>query len=345
MKPRRPLGPGMRLLLRGIHAVNRRTLGYSAPFLDEVVRQYGLRGALTRLTRVQEIAELLEARLGERDAHLLIGFASLWNGCSFCTLGHIHAANLAHFRDTGALLPLAEDELRRRMLADDDAALLAHLRDVLADQHAATLARLERQYQLKTGEVPHPALLPGTPAAAAPRGRPPRPRHHCLRLAQSLLAGRPRDRRAGRPVPAAARPRPAAPLRRRPPGPAARLSAPPGTCPEGQPQPATSRASRPKVRTACASRSDHGNPQLMRMQFAKRGLAEKIGPGATLICCASARACSSSALVPGGNSTHSTKPPAGRDTRVPAGKCSAIAWLTCRTCAASLRRIARRWCS
>lgn len=168
MKPRRTLGPGMRLLLRGIHAVNRRTLGYSAPFLDEVVRQYGLRGALTRLTRVQEIAELLEARLGERDAHLLIGFASLWNGCSFCTLGHVHAANLAHFRDTGALLPLAEDELRRRMLADDDAALLAHLRDVLADQHAATLARLERQYQLKTGEVPHPALLPGTAAATTP---------------------------------------------------------------------------------------------------------------------------------------------------------------------------------
>jgi hypothetical protein len=65
------------------------------------------------------------------------------------------------------------------------------------------------------------------------------------------------------------------------------------------------------------------------MQLANRGLAEKIGPGATLIACASALSCSSSALVPGGSSTHSTKPPAGRDTRVPAGKCSAIAALTC----------------
>jgi hypothetical protein len=168
VKPRRPLGPGMRLLLRGIHAINRLTLGYSAPFLDEVVRHYGLRGAMTRLGRVQEIAELLEARLGERDAHLMIGFASLWNGCGFCTLGHIHAANLAHFRDTGALFPLDEDDLRRRMREEGDAEMLAHLTDVLAGEHASTLARLQRQYQLKTGEVPHPALLPGTPAAATP---------------------------------------------------------------------------------------------------------------------------------------------------------------------------------
>lgn len=166
MKPRRALNLGERLALRGIHALSRAFAGYRAPFLDEVVRQYGLRGAMARLRRAQEIADLLEAELGERDGHLLIGFASLWNGCLFCTIGHIHAANLAHFRDTGELFPLDEDDLRRAIVRNDDAELLAQIRGSLA-RHPALAARFERQYHLKSGEVPHPSLLPGAGPSAS----------------------------------------------------------------------------------------------------------------------------------------------------------------------------------
>ena len=91
--------------------------------------------------------------------------------------------------------------------------------------------------------------------------------------------------------------------------------------------------------------SHHGYPQLRRMQFANRGFAEKMGPGAMLIPAASARACSSRAFTPGGSSSQSTKPPAGRVARVPAGKCSATASLTRSTCEASLRRSWRKWWS
>lgn len=162
MSPRRPLGLGQRLALRGVHALSRLFVGYRTPFLDEVVRRHGLRGSAARLRQAQAIADALEHGLGERDAHLLIGCASLWNGCQFCALGHIHAANLAHFRDTAELFPLDEDELARRLHDDTDAALLAHLRDALVD-HPAALARVERLYQLKAGHVPHPALQPGAP--------------------------------------------------------------------------------------------------------------------------------------------------------------------------------------
>lgn len=155
------LGLGQRLALRGLHAASRLLAGYAAPLVDEVVRRHGLRGGMARLQQLQTIVDAIEARLGERDAHLVVGWASLWNGCRFCALGHVHAANLAHFRDTGELFPLDEDDLARRLDTDSDAQLLAHLRAMLGERHPDALARLERLYQLKAGHVPHPALTPG----------------------------------------------------------------------------------------------------------------------------------------------------------------------------------------
>lgn len=163
MSVRPALGLGRRLALRGLHAASRLLAGYAAPLVDEVVRRHGLRGATARLRQLQAIVDAIEARIGERDAHLVIGWASLWNGCRFCALGHVHAANLAHFRDTGELFPLDEDDLARRLHTDSDAQLLAHLRAALGERHPATLARLERLYQLKAGHVPHPALVPDAP--------------------------------------------------------------------------------------------------------------------------------------------------------------------------------------
>lgn len=159
-----------RAALRALSVLGRLTTGYDVPFLADVVAQYGLRGAMARLGTLEKIVAVLEAAWGTRDAHHLIGFAALYNGCHFCALGHIYAANLVHFRDTGAVFPLDERALRERMRVDDDRQLLDFVRARLTDPtHAGLVALLERQFQLKVGEAPHPAL--GTAPAGSPTER------------------------------------------------------------------------------------------------------------------------------------------------------------------------------
>lgn len=159
-----------RLALRGIDLLGTLSGAFRVPFLEAVVAQYGLRGAFARLGKVEQIVAALEAELGDSDSHFVVGFASLYNGCEFCSLGHIYAANLLYFRATGRLHPLDELEIRDHLRVDSDRELLDFsLGRLAAPEHAPLAALLERQHRLKTGELPHPAL--GTAPADAPTER------------------------------------------------------------------------------------------------------------------------------------------------------------------------------
>ena len=79
-------------------------------------------------------------------------------------------------------------------------------------------------------------------------------------------------------------------------------------------------ANRPIVATACSTLGDQ-KAAFRRTQFRYFPRAEKIGPGAMEIPAPMARSWSFSASTYSGHSTQRMYPPAGRETRVPFGKC------------------------
>ncbi|MCB9700871.1 MAG: hypothetical protein H6711_03140 [Myxococcales bacterium] len=139
-----------RALARVLNAITWVGNGYAPPFSSELLRSYSLRELTRRSAAVTELAKVIEADLGERDGHLLLGFASLWNGCQVCALGHIYAGNLAHFRDRGELLAVDEQALSRLMRVSTDAELLEYSERCLAGPgEARILGLVRRLYQIK----------------------------------------------------------------------------------------------------------------------------------------------------------------------------------------------------
>ncbi len=153
MSRRERLNLGERLVLRAINGFSKLTYGYDAPFLEEIVKVYGMREGFKRASSIEEIIDRFETKLGERDGHIVLGYASLWNGCEFCSLGHIYAGNLAHFRDTGELFPLDEQVLRAKLREGDDAEILEYTAASLPE-HSRLRELLLRQFELKSGAAP-----------------------------------------------------------------------------------------------------------------------------------------------------------------------------------------------
>lgn len=131
-------------------------MGYTVGFAEELVRQHGL-GGLVKFSRATlGVLEDLIRALGESDAHLLSAFASFWNGCEYCTYGHVLAHNLHWYHETQRLFPLDEQDVTALMRRSDD-EVAAELRRLLAQpEHASKLARLEALARVRAGEVAQP---------------------------------------------------------------------------------------------------------------------------------------------------------------------------------------------
>jgi hypothetical protein len=128
--------------------------GYALPFTEDLVRSFGVRGAVQELLRYRRVQEALTARYGERDAHLLLGFAALWNGCGYCSVGHMFASNLLRYREQALLFPIDQDEAERLQHMTDEGAM-ERVRELLRgdSRYARVLALIERQFKLKRGEA------------------------------------------------------------------------------------------------------------------------------------------------------------------------------------------------
>jgi hypothetical protein len=125
--------------------------GYAVPFGEEMINTLGFRGVAQAGKDLEASSQTVMRLFGDRDGQLLIGMAALWNGCTFCSVGHVHAANLYHLRDHGELFPLDEREvLPLQRLRDVE--VMRRLREKFAaPAFARTLALLVRQQELKTG--------------------------------------------------------------------------------------------------------------------------------------------------------------------------------------------------
>lgn len=140
-----------RAFLGALRFVSEPAEGYWASFMEEVVRTYGLSGFVKWAQGTVKAQKALFEHFGEKETHLYSAMASAWNGCDYCAYGHMLAYNLLEYSETQKLFPIDEREMPE-LLRMRDQEILALLRERLkAPEHQKTLARLERQYQLRIG--------------------------------------------------------------------------------------------------------------------------------------------------------------------------------------------------
>jgi len=103
------------------------------------------------------VLEDMTRAVGEGEAHLLSSFASFWNGCDYCTYGHMLAHNLHWYHDTQKLFPLDEQEVTLALMRRSDDEVLAEVRRVLgAPEYASRLTRVEALAKVRAGELAQP---------------------------------------------------------------------------------------------------------------------------------------------------------------------------------------------
>jgi hypothetical protein len=144
----RELSRSERLFLVAMQKLSTKMEGFSVLFADELVRQYGITGFLRWVVRMKGLWKELTTHFGERDAHLLTAFATMWNGCGYCAEGHLLAYNLVHFNETGELSPLDEKEIQPLMRKRGDEIVRLLRERLTGPRWAKTLALILRQRDL-----------------------------------------------------------------------------------------------------------------------------------------------------------------------------------------------------
>lgn len=124
------------------------TRGYAIAFDEELVRQHGIMGFMKWGRSTEAALESLFDAFGDRHTHLLAAFASMWNGCDYCTFGHLLALNLYVYRDTGTFFPIDEAETGS-LLRMRDGEVLAELEKRLTAQYPEMVRLVKRQHELR----------------------------------------------------------------------------------------------------------------------------------------------------------------------------------------------------
>lgn len=127
------------------------SIGYYVDFDEELVRQHGIKGLITWGKSTRDAFDEIVASLGVERAHLVAAFASFFNGCDYCSWGHIFALNLLYLERTGKLYPLDETEVLD-LMKQGDTLVFEELRARLSGnpEYAEDLRLLERQHALRT---------------------------------------------------------------------------------------------------------------------------------------------------------------------------------------------------
>lgn len=128
-------------------------LGLRPPWFDELVRIHGFPGLKRWSDTVQLAVETLTEHHGELLAQVLLGLGALWNGCLYCSRGHLLAANLLYFESTRCLFPLCEEEVPRWHSSSED-AVLTEIEECLEGDELRSIGELVLlQGRIKLGRV------------------------------------------------------------------------------------------------------------------------------------------------------------------------------------------------
>ena len=125
-------------------------IGYSVNFDEELLRQHGISGLIKWGRATQAAFDHIATKLGLEEAHLVAAFASFFNGCDYCSWGHLFALNLIYLERTGKLYPVDEEEVLE-LMRRGDSAVFEELRLRLGE-HPEHLRLLLRQQELRTLE-------------------------------------------------------------------------------------------------------------------------------------------------------------------------------------------------
>jgi hypothetical protein len=89
--------------------------------------------------------------------NLVLAIAGLLNGCRYCGVGHLYAANLYYFQSTGKLLPIDERQTHQLQCMPFE-ELNDYIRDSLSDSEFAEMSRvMQRVLHLRLGNRPETA--------------------------------------------------------------------------------------------------------------------------------------------------------------------------------------------
>ena len=137
--------------IKSMRALAGVSIGYYVNFDEELVRQHGIAGFMKWGQATQAAFEEITEKLGVEQAHLVAAFASFFNGCDYCSWGHLFALNLLLLERTGKVYPIDEVEVLDLMRLGDN-AVMDELKRRLAAEHPEHLRLLVRQHELRTLE-------------------------------------------------------------------------------------------------------------------------------------------------------------------------------------------------
>ena len=136
-----------RWLLAASNYFYARSNGYRVPFSGELIRTVGWAKTGEFSRRSEGILKNAVSLFGERDTQVLSSMAALWNGCPFCSVGHMLAANLLHLRDTEQLFAIPESAVVEwRRLRDEE--ILADVATRLGSSEERLSRRVRRGFEL-----------------------------------------------------------------------------------------------------------------------------------------------------------------------------------------------------
>jgi len=94
------------------------------PIMEAYLDIHGVRGFMAYAKLYDAIVnELAEVFGGPFEAQVIVAMAGFFNGCRFCTIGHLKAANLILYRDEERLSPIDEFYMVDLMYKTDEEVL------------------------------------------------------------------------------------------------------------------------------------------------------------------------------------------------------------------------------
>ncbi len=126
-------------------------LGTRPPWVEEIIRTHGIAGLKRFNNAVTGALDELTEHFGERDAQALLAINALWNGCSYCSYGHLLVMNLLYFEKTGRLSPVPETRLLEWQKSDDRDIMDELEQRLVGEEFAILCSALRLSFNLRMG--------------------------------------------------------------------------------------------------------------------------------------------------------------------------------------------------
>lgn len=142
----------MRVVTRALGTFGRLAYGNAQLVVQqEMIASLGVRRYVRLIRQAIAIIRVMNERFGEAQTQFLIGMTAMWNGCGFCSYGHVLTGSLLVYRDQGTLHPLHPRVIERLIELEPDRSIEA-LAELLRE-HPDLRERVSRLNELRSGRA------------------------------------------------------------------------------------------------------------------------------------------------------------------------------------------------